>query len=135
MDRYIFNYLLPGEVGRVAVGDDLDDLAVDGDAVGADGLDVGVEDAERGVVFEEVGGLLHASGVVDGNDIQRGVLSPMPAPQEVPPNPTESIDCHFQLRLNHSPLVLPTTDLFPHTHTHSSFIIHVRTHAIYIHIV
>lgn len=38
--------LLPGEVDWVAVGDDLDDLSINGDAIITDGLDVSVEDAE-----------------------------------------------------------------------------------------
>ncbi|OIF79676.1 hypothetical protein A7M47_18000, partial [Acinetobacter baumannii] len=44
----------PRQVGWVAVGHDLDHLAVDGDGVVAHGLAVCVEDAERGVVLEEV---------------------------------------------------------------------------------
>ena len=104
--------LPPREVRRVAVGDDFDDLAINRDTVGANRLDVGIKDAERGVVFEEVGSLLDAASVVDGNDVERGVLPPMPTPQEVPPNPTETIDSHFKLGLHHSPLVA-TTNLFP----------------------
>nr|GLL35674.1 hypothetical protein A7M47_18000 [Ipomoea trifida] len=76
------DYPPPREVERVAAGYDFDDLAVDGDGVVADGLDVGVEDAEGGVVFEKVRGLLDTSGVVDGNDVKGRILPSMPAPQE-----------------------------------------------------
>lgn len=114
-------YIPPGQVGGVTVGDDLDDFAVDGDAVGADGLDDGVEDAEGGVVLEEVGRLLDAAGVVDGDHVERGVLPPVPAPEEVPSDPSESVDRNLQLRFHHCFLVLISTKLFKtHTHTHKT---------------
>lgn len=105
-------YVLPGELEGVAVGDNLNDFAVYRDSVCADGLDVCVEDSERGVVFEEVGGLLHTSGVVDGDHVERGVLSSVPTSQEVPPDSSESIDGHFQFGLCNSPVLLPSTNLF-----------------------
>ncbi|RWV99661.1 hypothetical protein GW17_00037427, partial [Ensete ventricosum] len=98
----------PGEVEGVAVGDDLDDLAVDGDGGLALGLDVSLEDAEGGVVLEEVGGLLDASGVVDGHHVQGRVLAPVPAPQEVAPDAAEPIDRHLYLRLRRA-LPVPAT--------------------------
>lgn len=104
LDDEVDAELAPRQVGRVAVGDDLDHLAVDGDGVVAHGLDVGVEDAERGVVLEEVRRLLHASGVVDGDDVEgRAVAAPVPAPQEVAPDAAEPVDRHLQLRLRRRP--------------------------------
>lgn len=70
---------LPWQISRVAVSDDLDYLSVDGNGAVAGGLDVGVEDAECGVVLEEVRGLLDAAGVVDGNHIEWGILATVPA--------------------------------------------------------
>lgn len=93
--------LLPGEVDRVAIGGDLDDLAIDRDGIFADRLDVCVKDAEGRVVLEEVGGLLDTAGVVNDQDVERGVLPSMPAPQEIPSNPTEPIDRHLQLLCSH----------------------------------
>lgn len=108
--------LLPWEVERVAVGDHLDDLAVDGDGGVAGGLDVGLEDAEGGVVLKEVGGLLDAAGVVDGHHVEGGVLAPVPAPQEVPPDPPEPVDRHLYLRLRRP---LPVSTTAPSTNLHS----------------
>lgn len=94
--------LLPGEVDGIAVRDDLDDLAVNRDAISAHGLDISFEDAKGGVVLEEVGGLLDTAGVVDGNDVEGRVLAAMPAPQEVAADPAESVNGHLQLCLYHS---------------------------------
>lgn len=100
--------LLPWEVCRVPIGDDLDDLSVDRDGLVAGRLDVSIKDAKGGVILEEVGGLLHTASVVDGDDVKRGVFSTMPAPQEVPPNPSKSVDGHLQLGLCHSSPVTTT---------------------------
>jgi hypothetical protein len=48
-----------------------------------DDLDVRLERAEDGVVLDEVGRLLDAAGVVDGDDVEEGVLAPVPAAEEV----------------------------------------------------
>lgn len=104
-----FGYVLPREVGGVAVGDDLNDLAIDGDGGVALRLDVGIKDAERRVVLEEVRGLLHAASVVDRDHLQLRVLPPVPAPQEVAPDAPEPVDRHLQLRLCHSLLVTIVT--------------------------
>lgn len=90
------NVILPGEVGGVAVRDDLDDLAVDGDCGVAGGFDIGVEDSEGGIVLEEVRSLLDASGVVDGDDVERRVFASVPASKEVPSDSTESVDGYLQ---------------------------------------
>lgn len=103
--------LLPGEVGGVAVGDDLDDLAVDGDGGVGGGLNDGVEDAKGGVVLEEVGRLLDTSGVVDGNDVEGGVLAAVPAAEEVTAYASEAVDGHPHLRLCHP---LPVSPAAPH---------------------
>ena len=75
--------LLPGELEGVAGGDDLDDLAVDGDVGVVDNLDVGIEGAEDGVVLDEVGRLLDTAGVVDGDNLEAGLGAAVPAAEEV----------------------------------------------------
>nr|GMD37702.1 Uncharacterised protein [Ipomoea batatas] len=110
LDNQIDSHFPAQEVEGVAAGYDFDDLAVDGDGVVADGLDVGVEDAEGGVVLEKVRGLLDTSGVVDGNDVKGRILPSMPAPQEVPSNSSESINGHLQLSLHYCPPLLPSNN-------------------------
>ena len=61
--------LAPGEVGRVALGEDLDDVAVDDDVAVLD-LDGLLQAAADGVVLEQVGQGLGAGEVVDGNDLK-----------------------------------------------------------------
>ena len=88
---------LPRQGQRVAAGDDLDVLTVDGDGVVADNLDVGVEGAQDRVVLEQVRGLLDTSGVVDGDDLQEGVLSALPAAEELATNAAETVDGNLDL--------------------------------------
>ena len=40
-----------------------------------------------------------ASAVVDDDDLERGVLAAVPAPEEVAPDAAEPVDRHLQLRL------------------------------------
>ncbi len=62
----------PVELGGVALGEDLDLLAVDGDEVVAV-LDVVFEVAEDGVVLEQVGQGRGRGEVVDGDEVDLGV--------------------------------------------------------------
>ncbi len=43
--------------------------------------------------------LLDTPGVVDGNDVEEGVLPAFPASQEVAANPSEAIDGNLELLL------------------------------------
>ena len=74
---------LPGELQGVAVGHNLDGLAVDGDVGVVSNLHVGVEGAEDGVVLHEVGRLLDAAGVVDRDNLEAGLGAAVPAAEEV----------------------------------------------------
>lgn len=94
------NDLPPGEIDGVAVRNNLDDLAINRDAISTNWFNIGFKDAEGGVVLEEVRGLLDTSGVIDGNDFKWRVLAAVPAPQEVPTNSTKPIDCNLQLCLS-----------------------------------
>lgn len=100
-------HLLPWKIDRVPIRDNLDDLAIDGDAISANRLDVSFEDAEGGVILEEVGGLLDTSGVVDCDNVERGVLAAVPAPQEVASDSSESINGHLKLCLYYTFPVSP----------------------------
>jgi len=91
--------LLPGKVERVAARNDLDDLAINRDGIITNRLNVSIEDAKGGVILEKVGGLLNTTSVVDGNDVKRGILASMPAPQEVPADPAEPVYGDFYLCL------------------------------------
>lgn len=87
-------YLLPWKIDRVAVGHDLDDLAVDRDAI-IGRLHIGLKNAQGGVVLEEVGGLLDTTSVVNGDDVKRGVFATVPAPQEVSSDSSKPIYSHL----------------------------------------
>ena len=63
----------PREVGRFAVGQDLDDLAVGDDAVFSC-LDNVVGLAVNGIVFQKMGHRGDVAQVVDGNDLDFGVV-------------------------------------------------------------
>ena len=99
LDDEVDSQSLPGEGQGVAAGNDLDLLSVDGDGVVADNLDISVEGAQDRVVLEQVRGLLDTSGVVDGDDLQEGVLPALPAAEEVAANATESVDGDLELLL------------------------------------
>jgi len=98
---------LPGKVERVAVGDHLDDLAINWNSFISGRFDIGIKDAEGGVVLEEVRSLLDAARIVDGNDIKWGILATMPAPQEIPANPSKPIDGYLKLCF-HNPFLIPS---------------------------
>ena len=52
--------------------------------------------------------VLDASAVVDDDDIERGVLAAVPAPEEVPADAPEPVDRHLELGLSGRPhRVLP----------------------------
>lgn len=44
-----------------------------------------------------------ASAVIDDDDLERGVLTAVPAPEEVPADAAEPIDRHLELRLSWRP--------------------------------
>ena len=92
----------PVELGRVALGEDLDLLAVDGDEVGAVG-DLVLEVAEDGVVLEEMGQGGGGGQVVDGDEFDVGVAEG--GAEDVAADAAEAVDaylyCHdFRLLLS-----------------------------------
>lgn len=90
----------PGKLRRVARRDDLDRLAVDRDGRVVDDAHVGVEGAERGVVLEQVRGLLDASGVVDDGDVEERVgAAALDAAEEVAADAAEAVDGDVDLLL------------------------------------
>jgi hypothetical protein len=64
-------------------------------------LDIGIECSECGVVFQEVGCLLGATGVVDHDDLQVGAVTAVQASQELATNAAESVDCNLALLSGH----------------------------------
>lgn len=41
--------------------------------------------------------ILNTTAVIDNHDFEWGVISAVPAAEEVPTNPSKAIDCNFQL--------------------------------------
>lgn len=97
--------LPPWKVQWVPVGDNLDDLAVHGDGVVTDCLDIGIKDTEHGIVLQQVGGLLDTSGVVDDDDLQGRVLPSVPASDEVASDSSKSVDGNLHLSLDDGSLL------------------------------
>lgn len=63
-------------------------------------LHIGSKHAVRGVVFEEVGGLLGSTGVVDADDFKKGVgTASVHAAEELTANATKAIDGDLELFL------------------------------------
>ena len=73
LDDDLDTELLPGQIGGVALGADLDGLAVDDDAAVVVGHLTG-EAAEDRVVLEQVGQGLVVRQVVDGDNLDIGAL-------------------------------------------------------------
>ena len=99
LDHDVGAEVAPGQVGRVALGEDLDLLAVDGDrAVGR--LDLAREAAEDRVVLEQVGERLGVGEVVDRDEVEVGARL-VGGAEEVAPDPPEPVDadldCHLCL--------------------------------------
>ena len=80
----------PGEVGRVALGQDLDGVAVDDEVAFLDLNGFG-QAAADGVVLEQVGQCLGAGEVVDGNDLKVRTLSKCSA-EVVAADAAEAVD-------------------------------------------
>ena len=97
------SFVPPWQVQGVPVGHHLDDLAINADAIVTSNLHVRAEGTEHGVVLQQVRSLLHASGVVDDDDVERRVLPPMPAADKVASNTSETIDGDLDLRLSDGP--------------------------------
>ena len=103
MCHTVWNGLPPWQVEWVPVGHNLNDLSVHADTILTGNLHLCVEDTEHGVVLEQVRSLLHTSGVVDDNDLERRVLPPVPAANEVSADTSESVDRHLDLGLGDGP--------------------------------
>ena len=122
--------LLPGEKRRVAVRHNLDDLSINRESSVSRRLHISVEDSESRVVFKEMRSLLDTAGVVNGNDIKRRVLTAVPASQEVPPDPTESIDGHLKFSLGHTfPVSTTASHLATCTEKHLNGLQNIETDA------
>ena len=72
-DNDVNTQFAPGEVLRVALGVDFNFLTIDYDAVTL-GVDFTLEVVVDGVVFEEVSQGVGACEVIDGYDVQLGVV-------------------------------------------------------------
>ena len=104
LDRDLDAEIGPGKVGGVALGEELDLVAVDGDRVLA-GLDRDVEVAEHGVVLEQVRHRLRVAEVVRRHDLEVAALLELGA-QEVPADAAEAVDPHPGLGHLAAPLVV-----------------------------
>ena len=82
----------PVELGGIALGEDLDLLAVDGDEVVACG-DVVVQVAEDGVVLEQVSQGRRAGQVVDGDKFDFGIAER--GAENVAANAAEAVDANL----------------------------------------
>src|SRR5262249_6737230 len=94
----------PREVGRVALGDELDLVPVDGDRV-VTRLDRYVEIAEHRVVLEQMRHRLRVADVVRGHDLEVAALLELGA-QEVPADAAEAVDALPRLRRLRAPSVV-----------------------------
>ena len=87
----------PVELGGVALGEDLDGLAVDGDGVSPCG-DVVLEVAEDGVVLEQVGEGGGGGEVVDGDEFDVGIAER--GAEDIASDAAEAVDanldCHVR---------------------------------------
>ena len=82
----------PVELGGVALGEDLELLAVDGDEVGAVG-DLVLEVAQDGVVLEQVRERGRRGDVVDGDDFELGVANC--SAEDVASDAAEAVNAYF----------------------------------------
>jgi len=92
LDDEVNLQVLPRQLERVAVADDGDVLAVDGDGGVVDDLHVRVERSEDGVVLEQVRRLLDTSAVVDRDELESRGLAALEAAHEVASDTSEAVD-------------------------------------------
>ena len=96
LDHDVHADVAPRQVGRVALLEDLDLLAVDGDRAATLG-DLAGEPAQDRVVLQEVGERRVVGDVVDRDDVDVRVRL-VRRPEEVAPDPPEAVDadldCH-----------------------------------------
>jgi hypothetical protein len=93
LDHEVHAKLTPRELGRVALRQDPEVLAVDGDAV-LRGGDVGIEHSVGRVVLEHVREDRRVGEVVHRRDPEIGLLLQV-GPVEVPPDPAEAVDANL----------------------------------------
>lgn len=92
LDDDVDTELAPRDVGGVALGKDLDAVAVDGDRV--DGVrDLGLEAAEDGVVLQKVCGGRGVTEVVDSHDLDVCTLLKQRA-EVVTPDAAKAVDAY-----------------------------------------
>ena len=90
LDDDVDLHVLPGQRGRVTLGQDAERVAVDRDLAVGD-LDLLVELAVRRVVAKQVPEHVGRRQVVDRDDLEAGVLVQV-CPVEVAPDPAETVD-------------------------------------------
>src|SRR5690606_16807759 len=101
-ERDIDAELAPRQFGRVANGGHLDRAAAKIDAVTLYRHGAGVA-AMHAVIFQEMGVRLDRPEVVDADNLDIGPTRLVDCPQDIPSNPSKSVDCntnsHFSLLL------------------------------------
>ncbi len=96
LDRDVDAELAPRQVGRVALGEELDLVVADAQHAVAH-LDRYIEVAERRVVPQQVRHRLQVAEVVRRDDLEVAAVLEMRA-EEVPSDPPEAVDAHPDLR-------------------------------------
>lgn len=89
--------VFPGEEGGVFDLEVADGVAVDGDGVFVGTGDFGLESAEIGVEFEEVGGGFVVTDVVDNDYVERGAFFQVDA-EDLAADASEAVDGYFWFR-------------------------------------
>ena len=87
----------PVELGGVALGEDLDFFAVDGDGVGVGGYGL-LEIAEDGVVLEQMGEGRGGGEVVDGDELDVGIADR--GTEDVATDAAEAVDAYLYCHLS-----------------------------------
>ncbi len=90
-DDHVHAQVAPGELRRVALGQDIDGLAVDRDA-GVAGFDLSRKASVYAVVLEQVGQGCRVGEVVDRNDFV--VFLFQPRTEHVTTDATETVNCY-----------------------------------------
>ena len=102
LDDDVHAEVAPRQPLRVALGEHLDDLPVDGDAVSI-GSNCPGEPPEDAVVLEQVGEHLRGGDVVDGDDLEVGGALPG-GTQHVASDPAEAVDANSHSHAGQPPL-------------------------------
>src|SRR6185437_5129683 len=93
LDHDVDAEVAPGEVGRVALGQDLDRLVADDDRVAVD-RDRLREPPRHRVVLQQVGHRLQVAQVVRGDDLEAAVAALLQGLEEAPADPPETVNAY-----------------------------------------